>query len=184
MTFHCRLSSFCCFSFVIDAHVPTSLFFPLHATKLRIYLANKDLISLASFTQSVLLQLSSLFRTVELCAVKLSKTIIFSLVRSLCFRCFGSFFSKKHLLLCVIFLQPFFSPSNPKDWANFAHNAGKAPAALSLKTSSDPTGLGFFYGSVCALPEADILCVCACFLGSTWRVDQVLSYEVLWAFGR
>ena len=25
------------FSFVIDAHIPTSLFFPLHAAKLRIY---------------------------------------------------------------------------------------------------------------------------------------------------
>ena len=34
------------------------------------------------------------------------------------------------LLLCVIFLQPFFSPSNTKDWGNFAHIVGKAPAAL------------------------------------------------------
>ena len=33
-------------------------------------LANKDLISLASFAQSVFLQLSSLFRTFELCVVK------------------------------------------------------------------------------------------------------------------
>ena len=26
--------------------------------------------------------------------------------------------------------------------------------------------------------------VCACFLGATWRGDQGLSYEVLWAFRR
>ena len=26
--------------------------------------------------------------------------------------------------------------------------------------------------------------VCACFLGSTWKRDLGLSYELLWAFGR
>ena len=62
--------------------------------------------------------ISSLFRTVELCVVKWPKTIIFLFALFLnCFRCFGSFFSKKHLLLSVIFLQPFFSPSNTKDFS-------------------------------------------------------------------
>ena len=37
MKFHCRLSSVFCFRFVIDAHVPTFVFFPLHAAKLRIW---------------------------------------------------------------------------------------------------------------------------------------------------
>ena len=45
---------------------------------------NKDLISLASFAQSVTLQLSSLFRTVESCAVKWSKTTIFFFIYEWC----------------------------------------------------------------------------------------------------
>ena len=34
--------------------------------------------------------------------------------------------------------------------------AGKAPAALSLKTSSEPTDLSFFYGFLTCSPEAAV----------------------------
>ena len=50
-----------------------SLSFVDYLHLLFLFLANKDFISLASFAQSVLLQLSSLFRTVGLCAVNPSQ---------------------------------------------------------------------------------------------------------------